>query len=108
MENIDFVIIIFSLLLLLCYILLKRKFIIVSIILYIILCLFISIQEYNNYQEAFFLFNRQGGIFSGDVPEILKGTYITFGLFMVYSFINIILISLFYKKQLKQNAIVKP
>ncbi len=103
MQNVDIAIIIFLVILLSFYFLKKLKFFIVSIILYVIMCLFIGIMAYNNYQEAFFLFNRQGGIFSGDVPKILRSTYITFGLFMIYNLINILLLSFFYKKQLKNK-----
>ena len=101
MENIDFVILIFSLIIILNYIFLRRRFVMISVILYIILSLFMIIQAYYGYNGVVDLFIKIGEGSPGAVPDIIKGIYITFGLFMLYGLINIILFSMFYKKQLK-------
>ncbi|MCZ2269387.1 MAG: hypothetical protein LC124_11085 [Ignavibacteriales bacterium] len=107
MENIDFVIIIFSLVLLLSFFRIKKSFFRISLILFLILSAYIIIIAFIDYQGAIGLVNTGEGS-PGVIPDLVKGIYTTFILFMIYSFINIILLSLFYKRQLKQNAIVKP
>lgn len=102
MEQTDISIIIFSLLLLLSFFRIKKYFFRISIILYLILSAYITIIAFIDYQGAIELVNT-GETSPGVVPDIVKSIYTTFIFFMIYSFINVILLSLFYKKQLKQK-----
>jgi hypothetical protein len=102
MEQTDISIIIFSLVLLLSFFLLKRIFFRISLILYLILSAYIIIIAFVDYQGSIELVNI-GESSIGVIPDIVKGIYTTFTLFIIYSFINIILLSLFFKKQFKNN-----
>lgn len=103
MEIVDIAIIVFSFILLIIYFIQNRKFFEASIILYIILSSYIGIVSYNDYQGVVELYIGSEAGSLGAVPDIVESINTTFGLFMIYSFINIIFLSLFYKKQLKQS-----
>ena len=95
MGKTDVAIIIFSFLLFGSYFLFRQKFLRASVILYTILCFYIGVVDYNGYQGVIELYvgNEAGSL--GAVPEIVLSILITFWLFMIYSFINIMLLSFF-------------
>lgn len=102
MEKTDIAIIIFTVVLFTGYFLFKGKFPKVLVILYVLLSIYIGIVSYNGYQAVVDLYIKIEHGSPSAVPELVESIYMTFGLFAIYSFINIILLSLFYKRQLKQ------
>lgn len=101
MATVNIVILICTILLLTSFLAFKKAFSRLSIFLYIILFIWIGGTAYNDYEEAVNLYiGSEAGTLQA-VPYILKSIYFTLFLVIIYSFLNIVLLTLFYKKQIR-------
>lgn len=94
MKTIDIIIICITLVQIGLFFLLNKFYKLITISLFILAIVFLFFVFYSNYREVIDLFWGSEAGTSSIVPEIIKSEYFTFTLFVLYSFLNTVLMSL--------------